>query len=484
MQHTLKQKAQIGIFWSAIDAFAAQAVSFTVGIILARLLLPAEFGLIGMLSIFMAVAQSFLGSGFGSALIQKKEISSIDSSSVFYFNLVVGFALAFILYLFAPSIASFYRQPVLSALIRAMSLVMIIGSFGIVQSAILTRNMNFKAQTKITLTASILSGAIGITMAYRGLGVWSLVGQQISAAFFRSVALWLFNTWRPLWAFSFKSLRQMFAFGSRILASGILNEIFDNIYYMIIGKVFTPEALGFYSRARRLQELPSHTLSNVVGRVSFPIFSSIQNDKVALKEGLSKALRLLVFINTPIMVGLAVIAERLVVLLLTEKWLPCVPYLQLLSAVGILFPLQLLNLNALLAMGRSDLFLRLEIIKKVLIVANIALTWHIGIFAMILGQIAVSIACYFINSYYTGKILNYPALKQLRDVSPFLAFSGSIGFMLYLLKYVPVLSGTFLIAAQVATGVSLYLLLSVKFQRSQVMTLWQSLAANFNKKSK
>ena len=264
-------------------------------------------------------------------------------------------------------------------------------------------------------------------MAYRGFGVWSLVAQSLGSNLFHTVLLWLFHRWRPAWAFSFVSLRTMFSFGSKLLFSGLLNTVFDNLYLIVIGKVFSASDLGFYSRAKGLQQLPVKNISGSVGRVTFPIFSSVQDDKARLKRGLRKALTTISMLNFPMMIGLAVVARPLVLVLLTEKWLPCVPYLQLLCAVGLLYPLHAINLNVLKAQGRSDLFFRLEILKKILVVIAIAITYRWGISAMICGGIATSCLCYCLNTYYTRKLLDYPVTEQIRDLLPSLILASVMG---------------------------------------------------------
>lgn len=461
---SLKSKIYHSAFWSFVDGIGSRFVQFVIGIILARLLLPEQFGLIAMLTIFMAIAQSLLDSGFCSALIQKKEITEADTSSVFFFNVLISLVLAGILCLVAPWIAVFYGQPDLLPITQAMSLVVVINSFGVVQTTMLTRHMDFKTQTKVSLMAGLGSGGIGIAMAYSGFGVWSLVAQQVAAALIRGILLWLCNKWRPKFIFSFHALRQMFSFGSRLLVSGLLNQIFDNLYYVVIGKLFSPMALGFYFRARTLAELPSTTLSGMISRVSFPVFCSIQEDDVRLKRALRKALAMLFFINAPVMIGLAVVAEPLVQVLLTEKWLPSVPYLQLLCVQGLMLPLHILNLNILLAKGRSDLFLRLEIIKKTMVVLNIAITWRWGITSIICGQLAISFLAYFLNSYYTGKLLGYNALAQMRDVAIYFVFALLMGGGVHLIEYLALPSKALLLLAQIVSGMTIYLLLSVIFQ--------------------
>jgi O-antigen/teichoic acid export membrane protein len=442
--------------------------------VLARLLFPEQFGLIGMLTIFMAVAQSFLDSGFGAALIQKREVTLADTCSIFYLNIMVGLVAAGILCLVAPWIAAFYNQSILTPLTRALSLTIVINSFGLIQGAILAKEINFKTQTKVSLIASILSGIIGVTLAVTGFGVWSLAVQQISSTFFYTLFLWLLNSWRPALIFSLKSLGEMFSFGSRMLASGLLNQIFTNIYLLVIGRLFSANDLGYFTRAKTFQELPSHTLSEMVGRVIFPVFSTIQDDPPRLKKGFKKGLTFMVLVNFPIMIGLAVIARPLVVVLLTEKWVQSIPYLQLLCFLGLQFPVHLINLNLLQALGRSDLFLRLEIIKKVLVVINIFVTWRWGISAMIYGMIAMSIVCYFLNSYYTGVLIGYPMQEQLRDLFPYLIVAVLMGMAVYAVGLLGFSNHWSRLLLQIAAGIVIYVCQCRLFRLRAFMEIWQA----------
>lgn len=473
-QENLKHKTIRALFWSFFESAGLQSVRFVVGIVLARLLFPAQFGLIGMLMIFMAVAQSFLDSGFGAALIQKREATLTDTCSIFYFNIGVGLAAAGLLCMVAPWIAVFYNQPILTPLTRALSLTIVINSFGLIQNTILTKQVDFKTQAKVSLIASALSGIIGVSMAATGFGVWSLVVQQISSAFFRTVLLWLLNGWRPALIFSLKSLREMFGFGSRLLASGLLNQIFDNIYILVIGKLFSATDLGFFTRAQTLREVPSKTLSEMVGRVTFPVFSTIQDDPARLKKGMKKALTTLVLVNFPMMIGLAVIARPLVLVLLTEKWTESIPYLQLLCLVGLLFPLHVINLNLLQALGRSELFLRLEIIKKILIVINIAVTVRWGISAMIYGMIGTSIISYYLNSYYTGVLIGYPIREQLRDLFPYLILAVVMGIAVYAAGLLPFPNHWSILLLQMPLGIVIYVCLCRLFRLPAFVEIWQT----------
>jgi O-antigen/teichoic acid export membrane protein len=473
MVDSLRSKTIRALFWSFLESIGLQGIRFIVGIVLARLLLPEQFGLIGMLMIFMAVAQSFLDSGFGAALIQKREATATDTCSIFYFNILVGLAAAGLLCLVAPWIAAFYNQPILTPLTRALSLTLVINSFGLIQNTILRKQINFKTLTKVSLIGSILSGVIGVTMAVAGFGVWSLAFQQVSSAFFQTVILWFLNPWRPALIFSLKSLREMFGFGSRVLATGLLSQIFDNIYLLVIGKLFSAVDLGFFTRAQTFGEVPSQTLTGMVSRVTFPVFSTIQDDSARLKRGMKKALTTLALVNFPMMIGLAVIARPLVLVLLTEKWAGSILYLQLLCFLGLLFPVHLMNLNLLLALGRSNLFLGLEIIKKSLTVINIVITWRWGISAMIYGMIAHSIICYYLNSYYTGVLIGYSIREQLRDMFLYLIMAVLMGVAVYGAGLLPFPNHWSMLLVQIFTGSLIYICLCWLFRLEAFIEIWQ-----------
>ena len=471
MTDSLKSKTIHALFWSFLERFGQLGIQFVISIILARLLLPEEFGLIAMLMIFMAIAQSFIDSGFGQALIQKQNATHIDECSIFYFNIFVGFLAAGLLCLAAPWIAAFYKQPLLAPLTCALSLNLLINCFGLVQTTLLTKHIDFKIQLKVSVIATAISGTIGVTMALYGFGVWSLVAQSLSSNLFRTALLWLFNTWRPSMAFSFVSLRSMFPFGSRLLASGLLDTVFQNIYLVVIGKLFSPASLGFYSRARELQQLPVTNISRIVERVTFPVFSAVQDDKPRLKHCARKALTMLAMINFPMMVGLAIVTKPLVLVLLTEKWLPCVPYLQLLCVVGMLYPVHSINLNILIAQGRSDLLLPLEILKKILIVIAIAVTYRWGIIALIYGQIATSCLSYFLNAYYTGKLINYPLREQMLDFAPYLTISVVMGVGIYSVQLIQFSDNIILLISQTFIGILIYGALCFWFHLSAFMEI-------------
>jgi O-antigen/teichoic acid export membrane protein len=454
----IKHKAFSAVIWSALERVSGQLIRFTIGVVLARLLLPAEFGLIGMIAVFMGVSQVFINCGFGEALIQKQDATHQDESSVFYVNLALGMLAAMTLYCGAPWIARFYHQPILVGLTRFMALDLVIGSFGVVQTMLLTKKLDFKTQIKISVASTLVSGTLAIIMALKGFGVMSLVAQVLVGDFFSTLLLWILQGWRPLLSFSWSSLREMFPYGSRLFASGLLNSFFNEIYSIVIGKLFDPTMLGFYTRARQMQRLPVDNLSGIVGRVSFPVFAAIQHDKPALKRGVRKASKGLAWLNIPLMVGLAVTARPLVIVLLTEKWLPCVPYIQLLCVAGAFYPLSLIHVNALSAQGRSDLFLRLEIIKKVLTVIAVFATFQFGVTGLLAGGVVVGLLSYILNGYYSTTLFAYSWKEQFIDVLPYMALSALMGGCVWLAGWLPLAGNLGLLLIQVATGIAVYAL--------------------------
>jgi len=468
----LKAKTMLALSWGMLESLGVQGIRFCVGMLLARLLFPEHFGLIGMLWVFIAVAQSFTDSGYGLALIQKQDVTPADLSTIFYFNVAVGLLAMGAVYWVAPWIAAFFNQPMLTPLTRAMSLIIIINSFGIVHGNLLHKQLNFKTLTKVSLSEVILSGMIGVVMAVAGFGVWSLVAQQVSGAIFRNLLLWFMNSWRPARVFKLQSLKQMFGFGSRMLTSGLIDQIFSNIYLLVIGKLFSAADLGYFTRARSVVELPINLVPGLVARVTFPLFSKLQDDPVLLKRAMKKALTGLVLVTFPMMIGLAVIARPLILALLTEKWAECIPYLELLCFCGLLHPVSLINLNLLLALGRSKLYLRLEIITKILIVISAATTWPWGITGMIYGLILYSIISYYLNSYYTGRLIGYPIREQLRDAFPYVIISGVMGISIYALDLLPFSDYWSMLLSKIVTGIAVYTVLCRLFRLEAFMELW------------
>lgn len=423
MSDNLRQKTKSGLIWSMVENFSTQCVSFIFSIILARLLCPSDYGIVAMITIFFAVAQAFVDSGFANALIRKNNRTEKDLSTCFYFNIVVGLFAYIVFFIAAPWIANFYNQPILTMIIRLESVTMFLNSLCIVQQALLTIQINFKTQAKISLASTIISGIIGVILAYKGFGVWALVWQGISNALVRMILLWTFSTWRPRYGFSKESFHYLFGYGSKLLASGLLDTTYNNIYPIIIGKLFTPADLGYFSRAQGLATLPSSNLTSVLQRVTFPVLSEIQDDIKRLETNYRKLLKMSAFIIFPLMMLLAAIARPLVDILLTDKWDNCVIYLQILCVALMWHPIHAINLNLLQVKGRSDLFLRLEIIKKILGVIIILITFSMGLKAMCIGLAINSIIALAINTFYTGKLISIGFISQVKDLLPIILSS-------------------------------------------------------------
>ena len=423
MSDSLKQKATKGVLWSAIERFSVQGVQFFIMIIMARLLTPADYGLIGMLSIFLAVAQSLIDSGFSQALIRKQGRTEVDNSTVFYFNIIASVIIYIILYLITPWVANFYNSPELCAIMRVVCLSIVINSLAVVQRAILTIKIDFKTQAKISLITTILSGMIGITFAYSGLGVWALVIQSLVGSILSTILLWIFSKWRPIKTYSWKSFNELFSFGSKLLASGLIDTIYRNLYPIIIGKAFSASDLGYYTRAQHFSEFPSSNVTGVLQRVTYPILCNIQNDDNRLRDIYRRFLKLSAFVVFPLMTGLAAVAHPFITLIIGDKWEFCAVLLQIICFSMMWYPIHAINLNLLQVKGRSDLFLRLEIIKKIIGITIIVVTVPLGIIAMCYGSVVSSIICLIINTYYTGKLIDVGFFMQMRDLFPTLLLS-------------------------------------------------------------
>ena len=419
----LKSRSVAALGWSAIDVAGRQGIQFIVMLILARLLSPAEFGIIGMLSLFIALGSSIVDSGFGSALVQRKEITEADKSSVFYFNAAMGALMALIISLAAPWIARFYLEPVLLPLTRLMALNLFIGSFGVVQLALLTRTLDFRTVFKAGIVAIVISGTLAVWMAWRGYGVWSLAAQSVVYTTVSTGLICAFCPWKPALRFRTESLRSLYGFGSRMLAAGLLNTFFDRIQLAVIGKAFSAAALGFYTRAFGTQQFPVSLLSAVINRVTFPTFSQLSHNRDLLRPAFRRALVSFMVLTLPMMFGMAVVSRPLVLVLFGAKWLPCVPYLRVLSIAGALYPMHVMNLEVAIAVGRSDILLRLEIIKRILVGVGILATFRISVMAMVWAILIVSVACVFVNSHYTKVLIGYGSVAQFVDFAPYAGIS-------------------------------------------------------------
>lgn len=471
MSDSLKQKTVKGVFWSSAERFSVQGIQFFVMIVMARLLTPKDYGLVGMLTIFIAIAQSLIDSGFSQALIRKQHRTETDNSTVFYFNVVVGLLLYAIFYISAPWVARFYDSPELTALMRVVCLSVVFNSLAVVQRALLTVCIDFKTQAKASLTAAIISGIVGISMAYAGFSYWSIAAQQLINLGLNTLLLWIFARWHPCRTYSWTSFRELFAFGSKLMVSGLLDVVYRNMYLLVIGKVFTASSLGYYTRANQFAEFPSSNLTGIMQRVTYPVLCQIQDNDERLAQIYRRFLRLSAFLIFPLLVGLSAVAEPFVLLLLKEQWLFAATLLQIICFAMMWYPIHAINLNLLQVKGRSDLFLRLEIIKKAIAVLILCVTIPMGLIAMCVGQILSSLIALIVNTNYTGKLIQVGFLRQMRDLLPTLLLSLSMWGVVY--GITSCLSGIILqLIVGIVAGMVYYIALSVLFHFPELKELY------------
>lgn len=470
MSESLKQKTAKGVLWSAIEQFSVQIIQFVLGLIMARILSPHDYGLVGMILVFTSIAETFVNSGFSNALIRKQNKTEVDYSTAFYFNIVVGVVAYLLLFLLSPFIADFYNEPLLESLTKVVSINVFINSLGIVQRARYSIKVDFKTQAKATTTSVLFSGIIGIWMAYSGYGVWAIVWQSVIRNGLNVLLLWIFAKWLPQLQFSWQSFREMWSFGYKLLLSGLIGTIYRDVYQLIIGKVFSATDLGNYTRAKQFASFPSSNITGIIGRVTYPILSSIQDDDVRLERVYRKYLRLSAFIVFPLMVGLSALAEPLIIYILTEKWRASIILLQIICLSMMWYPIHAINLNLLQVKGRSDLFLKLEIIKKIIGVAILCITVPIGLVAMCIGSIFSSILCLAVNTHYTGKLINVGFWLQMRDLLPTLLLSLAMGVVVLLsVWFIP--SNLLKLIVGVVVGVIFYILVARLFRMEELSNL-------------
>lgn len=424
---SIKQQAAKGVMWNTIERFSSQGIQFVLTIVIARILSPDDYGLVAMLSIFMAIAQTLIDSGFGNALIQKKDRDEADYSTTFYFNILVSSFIYLILFLMAPWIATFYSQPTLISITRVFGLVLVINSFSIVQQARLTVVLDFKKQAFASLLSVVAGGAVGVWMAYHDFGVWTLVWQALISAVCRSLVLWIYARWMPHWLFSWTSFRSLFSFGSKIMLSAMLHTIYTNMYSLVVGKVFNAVELGYFNRAYTLGQFPVQNFSNIVFKVVYPIQCRYQNDKEKFNYLFVNSLRLSCFFIFPLMTGIVILAGPLVQILLTDKWLPIVPLLQIVCIAQMWDPVMRLNASVLDATGRSDYRLYSEILKKVVAFAILFLSIPFGIRVMCVGLVLYSFADMVIIIGYSRKITGIGYRRQFRSILPFTLLAAGAG---------------------------------------------------------
>ncbi|MCI1647123.1 MAG: lipopolysaccharide biosynthesis protein [Bacteroides sp.] len=428
---SIEKQAIKGVLWNSVERFSTQGIQFVLTIVIARILSPNDYGLVAMLSIFLSIAQTLVDSGFANALIQKNNRTDTDYSTTFHFNLVISLLIYLVLYFTAPLIARFYDQPLLTLITRVLGLTLIINSFSIVQQAHLTVLLDFKKQAFASLLSVIIGGGVGIWMAYHGYGVWTLVWQTLISATFNSIFLWIYAHWTPRWIFSWRSFHELFSFGSKIMLSAMLHTIYTNMYSLVVGKAFNAATLGYFNRAYTLGQFPVQNFSNIVLKVIYPIQCHYQNDNEKFNYIFINYLRLSCFILFPLMISFAALAKPIVIILLTDKWLPAVPLLQIICIAQMWDPVMKINASALDAKGRSDYRLYSEILKKIVAFGILFLSIPLGMKAICGGLVLYAFADMAIIISYSRKVMNRGYRWQAGVLLPLLLASISMGGLIF-----------------------------------------------------
>lgn len=471
MEKDLKSATFLGLFWKFLERFGAQGVTFVVSIIIARILDPDAYGTVAIVTVFINILEIFISSGMGNALIQKKDADDLDFSTLFHFNIVVCVLLYILIFVSAPFIAVFYAIPDLTALIRVLGLTLIVSGIKNIQSSYVSRNMLFKRFFFATLGGTIGAAALGIWMAYRGYGVWALIAQSLFNNTVDTIILWLTVKWRPKRQFSFQRLKSLFSYGWKLLVAELLSTLHGEICQLIIGKVYSKEDLAFYNKA---QTLPYTVVSNInfsVNSVLFPTMSAIQDQKSELKAVMRRTTTICSYIMWPMMTGIAVCAVPLVRLLLTEKWLPCVPFIIIYCLKYVLYPINLSNLNAIKSIGRSDLILKQEVFKKVFGLIILAATMWNGVFVFALGQLLTDIVSLVINTSSSKKLFDYGVFEQIKDITSTIILSCVMGGIVYSVTLLN-LNDILTLAIQTLLGIAVYIIGSVIFRFDCFNYIW------------
>lgn len=449
---TLKEKTAKGLGWGFIESISGTGLTAIVSIILANILAPEQFGLVGMVAIFVTLGNSLMDSGFSGALIRKSDVTDKDLSTVFYTNLALGAGIYAILYAISPWVASFLGYEILTKLLRVLSLSVIIVSFTQVQKVNFIRKIDFKTQAIISLIAAVTSGVASIWMALTGWGVWALVAQQLSKQAMISILLWVFSSWKPSLVFSVKSFREMFNFGSKLLASSLISTIWNEIYSFVIGKMYNPVQVGYFVRADKFKSLVTQNIGQVVQKVGYPVMSTIQDDPTRQVRVYSRIVRLTMLITCTLVMGLLGCAESMIHVLIGEQWLPSVPYLRLLGLSGLFLPLILASVNVFNANGKSEVTLKLEVIKTLLAAIPVTLGIIYDINMMLWGMVAVSALSYLVHAWYVSKEIPYSLVRQVADIIPFFACSAVMGGVVYVIGNAIELSPLLTLLVQLAAG--------------------------------
>lgn len=431
METNLKQKTISSMTWNAIQRFGTMILSFISNLVLAWLLVPEDFGCIGMLSVFIAISEVFIDGGFGSALIQKKVATQEDYSTIFYWNLVVSIILFLGLLLCAPLVAEFYHMPALTNILRVTSVVLIINGFSVIQTTILTKELSFKLIAKINIISTFVGVVISIIAALLGLGVWSLVIKTLLSALLTAILLWSLNNWRPLWVFSKQSFKDLFGFGGLMLVSNLLNSLFENIQSLVIGRFYTPADLGYYSQAKKIDDIPSKSVSQIVTQVSFPAFAKISDNIEELRNYVRKNILCTTYLIAPLQFLLIILSEDLIVFLFGEKWIPSVPYFRILCVYSMFISLNAINTNIYKALGKSKIYFWVQLTKKIIGICLLVFGIEYGVVGITWSVALSGIIWWVISATVNNKLLGYGLLKQLRDVIPYFITSLILSLVIY-----------------------------------------------------
>lgn len=470
---SLKEKTVKGVSWGFVDNVMSAGILAVVNLVLARLLTPEQFGIVGMTSIFMTLSTSLVDSGFTGALTRKKTVDENDFNTVFYFNFMTSLLLYLILYLSAPLIADFFSQQILVPVVRVLGLSLVVTAVSIVQKVQLVRKIDFRTQAFISLAASVLSGATGIAMAVAGCGLWSLVALQLVKLVVSSVLLWAVSSWRPSFLFSFSSLREMFSFGGRLLLTAIVSTIWSEVYAIMIGRVYSASTLGQYTRAEKFRNMITSNVSIVMQKVSYPVLSSIQDEKQRQARAYRKLLRTTVLISFTAVMGLAGIAESAVIVLVGEQWIPCIPYLRILCVAGLFMPLLINSANVINANGRSDITLYLEIMKTLMALFPILMGMLFSIEALLWSTVAVSAISFLVYAKFVSRVIPYTVVEQLKDICPFLIISFVMSAIVYMVSFLPV-SQLSILLIQIPVGIlSVLVLCETVFKSGEYVEIKQ-----------
>lgn len=462
------------LLWRFAERFSSQIVTFVVSIVIARLVDPSAYGTVALLMIFINILQVFIDGGLGNALIQKKDADDLDFSTVFYFNLITGILLYLLMFFLAPFIANFYHLGNLTKMIRIISLSLIISGIKNVQLAYVSKNLIFKKFFYSTLIGVSVGAISGIVLALKGFGEWALVVQYLMNTAIDTIVLWMIIDWRPIFKFSFIRFRKLFSYGWKILISGLIDQIYNDIRQLIIGKSYSPKNLAYYNRGKQFPYIIIFNINKSIDSVLFPVMVNIQNEKGKLKKFAKKSVKLSSYLIWPMMIGLFTISDSLVKLLLTDKWMHSVPYLKIFSIIYAFYPFHTANLNVLKALGRSDVFLKLEVIKKIIGVISILITMKMGVFQMAVGMLITTVISTFVNSYPNSILIDYSFKEQIKDILPSILISILMGISIYPFKYI-INNLLGLIIIQTLVGASLYYLYSILFKVYSLKQLKQDI---------